>query len=93
MTEHDKLAILNTINKSTTEIKKLIKAENAAADINTAIMINDIKNGVYGILKAVIKSCIEENNCKIIWEGLKAIKIIEKEDKEDEKWNFEKSTG
>ena len=84
MTEHDKLKILNIINNSTAEIKKLIKEENEAADINTAMTINNIKNGVYSILMLIIKSDVEEKNCTIIWEGLKAVKIIEKEDTENE---------
>ena len=81
MTEHNKLVILNTINKSTTEIKKLIKAENEASDIDTAMIINNVKNGIYSILKLIIKSDVEEKNCIIIWEGLKAVKIVEKVEK------------
>jgi hypothetical protein len=29
----------------------------------------------------------------VIWEGKKAVKIVEKEDKENERWTFKKDTG
>jgi hypothetical protein len=34
----------------------------------------------------------ESEGYKVIWEGYKAVKIVEKEDKEDEKWNFKRNT-
>lgn len=86
MTEHDKLALLNMINKASEALQHVIAAE-ADDDENDLLPTIDyfkIKSCWHEIIHALIKET-ESKGCKVIWEGYKAIKIVENEEKEDKK--------
>lgn len=85
MTEHDKLALLNMINKASEALQHVIAAEedDDENDLLPTIDYFKIKSCWHEIIHALIKEA-ESNECKVIWEGYKAVKIVEKEDKE---WN------
>lgn len=86
MTEHDKLALLNMINKASEALQHVIAAE-ADDDENDLLPTIDyfkIKSCLHGIIHELIKTA-ESKGCKVIWEGYKAVRIVEKEGKEDEK--------
>jgi hypothetical protein len=85
MTEHDKLALLNMINKASEALQNVIAAEedDDENDLLPTIDYFKIKSCWHGIIHALINEA-EARGCKVIWKGYKAVKIIEKEDKE---WN------
>lgn len=81
MTEHDKLALLNMINTASDALQNVIAAEKEiinAKDVKYFKIVSDL----HGIIHELIKTA-EYNNCKVIWEDYKAVKIVEKEGKED----------
>lgn len=79
MTENDKAELLEMLNKAAENYKNEISAE---AESRWRNLIDKLIN------------IAETRGYKIIWEGYKAVKIVEKEDKEDDKrWNFRKNTG
>lgn len=82
MTEHDKLALLNMINKASEALQNVIAAEkdDDENDLLPTIDYFKIKSCWHGIIHELIKIA-ESKGCKVIWEDYKAIKIVEKEDK------------
>lgn len=82
MTEHDKVALLNMINKASEALQHVIAAEedDDENDLLPTIDYFKIKSCWHGIIHALINEA-EAKGCKVIWEGYKAIKIVEKEDK------------
>lgn len=88
MKEHDKLALLNMINKASEALQHVIAAEaeedDDENDLLPTIDYFKIKSCWHGIIHALINEA-EANGCKVIWEGYKAIKIVEKEDEEDDR--------
>lgn len=83
MTEHDKLALLNMINTAADALQNVIAAEKEIINAN-GVKYFKIVSDLHGIIHEVIKIA-EANECKVIWEGYKAVKIEEKEGKENEK--------
>lgn len=83
MTENDKLALLNMINKASEALQNVIAAEKEIINAN-GIKYFKIVSDLHGIIHGLIKT-VESKGCKVIWEDYKAIKIVEKEDEEDEK--------
>jgi len=80
MTEHDKLALLYMINK-TSEVSQHVIAAEDKIDNNDTIEYFKIKLG----LKELIKEFTEEaeaKECEVVWKDNQAIKIVEKEEKE-----------
>jgi hypothetical protein len=77
MTENDKAELLKWLNKAVENYQRVIITE----DINEYFKL---KSGWQEIVYQLIKIA-ESNECKIIWEGYKAVKIVENGDKEDEK--------
>lgn len=98
MTENDKIALLNDINstaktldyfrKKRKEIgEKIIQLENSEKIDNTIelqLNIFTVINTLHDLMHAYIKEAASEGY-EVIWEGLKAVKIEEKGDKENEK--------
>lgn len=70
MTENDKAELLEMLNKAAENYKNEISAE---AESRWRNLIDKLIN------------IAETRGYKIIWEGYKAVKIVEKEDKEDDK--------
>jgi hypothetical protein len=79
MTEHDKLALLNMINKTSELMLEVIKSQEEIINAN-GIKYFKIVSDLHGIIHELIKTA-EYNNCKVIWKDYKAVKIVEKEDK------------
>jgi hypothetical protein len=77
MTENDKAELLKWLNKAVENYQRVIITE----DVNEYFKL---KSGWQEIVYKLIKIA-ESNECKIIWEGYKAVKIVENGDKEDEK--------
>lgn len=77
MTEDDKTELLKWLNKAVENYQRVIITE----DLNKYF---EIKSGWQEIVYKLIKMA-ESEGYKVIWEGYKAVKIVEKEDKEDEK--------
>jgi hypothetical protein len=77
MTEDDKAELLKWLNKAVENYQRVIITE----DVNKYFKL---KSGWQEIVYKLIKIA-ESNECKIIWEGYKAVKIVENGDKEDEK--------
>lgn len=86
MTDHDKLALLNMINAASEALQHVIAAEedDDENDLLPTIDYFKIKSCWHGIIHALINEA-EANGCKVIWNGYKAVKIVEKEGKDDEK--------
>lgn len=86
MTEHDKLALLNMINKASEALQHVIAAEedDDENDLLPTIDYFKIKSGWQKIVYELIKIA-ESRGYKVIWEGYKAVDIVEKEGKENEK--------
>lgn len=86
MTEHDKLALLNMINKASEALQHVIAAEEDDDENDLLLTIDyfKIKSCWHSIIHALINAA-EAKGCKVIWEGYKAVKIVEKEDKEDDR--------
>lgn len=80
MTEHDKLALLNMINTASDALQNVIAAEEDENDLLPTIDYFKIKSCWHGIIHALINEA-EANGCKVIWEGYKAVDIVEKEGK------------
>jgi len=70
MTEHDKLALLETLNAASKILQKVIEVD----DLNKYFTL---KSGLHGIIHELIKDA-ESEGCKVIWEGNQAVKIVEK---------------
>jgi hypothetical protein len=83
MTEHDKVALLNMINTASDALQHVIAAEKEIINANGTKYFK-IVSDLHGIIHELIKTA-ELNECKVIWEDYKAVKIVEKEGKEDEK--------
>jgi hypothetical protein len=85
MTEHDKLALLNLINSMSEALQHVIAAEedDDENDLLPTIDYFKIKSCWHEIIHALINEA-EAKGCKVIWEGYKAVKIVENGDKE---WN------
>lgn len=83
MTEHDKLALLNMINKASEALQHVIAAEEDKNDLLSTRDYFKIKSCWHEIIHALINEA-ESKGCKVIWENYKAVKIVEKGDKEDE---------
>jgi hypothetical protein len=83
MTENDKLALLNMINTASDALQNVIAAEKEIINANGTKYFK-IVSDLHGIIHELIKTA-ESKGCKVIWEDYKAVKIVEKEDKEDEK--------
>lgn len=83
MTENDKIALLNMINTTSDALQNVIAAETEIINAN-GVKYFKIVSDLHGIIHELIKTA-EYNNCKVIWEDYKAVKIVEKGDKEDEK--------
>lgn len=79
MTEHDKLALLNMINKASEALQHVIAVEEDDDELPT-IDYFKIKSFWHEIIHELIKIA-ESNECKVLWEGYKAVKIVEKEKK------------
>jgi hypothetical protein len=77
MTENDKIALLETLNDASKILQHVIEVD----DLNKYFKL---KSGLHGIIHELIKDA-ESRGYKVIWEGKKAVKIVEKEDKEDDK--------
>ena len=77
MTENDKVALLETLNDASKILQHVIEVD----DLNKYFKL---KSGLHGIIHELIKDA-ESEGYKVIWEGKKAVKIVEKEDKEDDK--------
>lgn len=86
MTEHDKLALLNMINKASEALQHVIAAEEDDDENDLLLTIDyfKIKSCWHSIIHALINAA-EAKGCKVIWEGCKAVDIVEKEGKENEK--------
>jgi hypothetical protein len=86
MTEHDKLALLNMINKASEALQHVIAAEedDDENDLLSNIDYFKIKSCWHGIIHALINEA-EAKGCKVIWEDYKAVKIEEKGEKNDRK--------
>lgn len=83
MTEHDKLALLNMINKTSELMQDIIKAQEEIINANGTKYFK-IVSDLHGIIHELIKTA-EYNNCKVIWKDYKAVKIEEKGEKNDRK--------
>jgi anaerobic ribonucleoside-triphosphate reductase len=77
MTEDDKAELLKWLNKAVENYQRVIITE----DLNKYF---EIKSGWQEIVYKLIKMA-ESEGYKVIWEGYKAVKIVEKEGKENEK--------
>jgi anaerobic ribonucleoside-triphosphate reductase len=77
MTENDKAELLKWLNKAVENYQRVIITE----DLNKYF---EIKSGWQEIVYKLIKMA-ESEGYKVIWEGYKAVKIVEKEGKENEK--------
>jgi anaerobic ribonucleoside-triphosphate reductase len=77
MTEDDKAELLKWLNKAVENYQRVIITE----DLNKYF---EIKSGWQEIVYKLIKMA-ESRGYKVIWEGYKAVKIVEKEGKENEK--------
>lgn len=77
MTENDKAALLETLN----DASKILQRVKEVDDLNKYFTL---KSGLHGIIHELIKDA-EARGYKVIWEGKKAVKIVEKEDKENER--------
>lgn len=87
MTEHDKVALLNMINKTSELMQELIKSQEKIINSNGVKYFKiKIVSDLHGIINELIKTA-EYNSCKVIWEGNKAVKIVENEDEKGEKEN------
>ena len=80
MTEHEKLALLYIINKTQDTLQYAIAEEDKISD-NDAIAYFKIKSCLQGLIQEYIKE-VESKGCEVIWEGCKAVKIVEKGEKE-----------
>lgn len=77
MTEDDKAELLKWLNKSVENYQRVIITE----DLNKYFTL---KSGWQKIVYELIKIA-ESRGYKVIWEDYKAVKIVEKEGKENEK--------
>ena len=77
MTENDKAELLKWLNKAVENYQSVIITDN----LNKYFTL---KSGWQKIVYELIQIA-ETRGYKVIWEGYKAVKIVEKEDKEDEK--------
>lgn len=84
MTENDKIALLETLNKISETLQYAIAAENEISDLNDVIEYHKIKSDLHVTIHSLINE-VELRGCKVIWEGKKAVKIVEKEEKENDK--------
>jgi hypothetical protein len=73
MTENDKIALLNTLNDASKILQHVIEVD----DLNKYFKL---KSGLHEIIHKLIEDA-ESEGYKVIWEGKKAVKIVEKEDK------------
>ena len=83
MTEHDKVALLNMINTASDALQNVIVAEKEIINANGTKYFK-IVSDLHGIIHELIKTA-ESKGCKIIWEDYKAVKIVGKGDKEDDR--------
>lgn len=81
MTENDKIELLNTLNKASEALQHVETEE--ISDNYDVIEYFKLKSALHEIIQLSVKRA-EYNDCKVIWEGYKAVKIVEKEGKE---WN------
>lgn len=98
MTENDKIALLNDINSTTKNLdyfikkrkethEKLLQLENGEKIdniIELELHIFAVINTLHDLIHAYIKEATSEGY-EVIWEGKKAVKIVEKEEKENER--------
>lgn len=77
MTENDKVLLLETLNDASKILQKVIEVD----DLNKYFKL---KSGLHEIIHELIKDA-ESRGYKVIWKGNKAVEIVEKEDKEDDK--------
>jgi anaerobic ribonucleoside-triphosphate reductase len=77
MTENDKAELLKWLNKAVENYQRVIITE----DLNKYF---EIKSGWQEIVYKLIKMA-ESEGYKVIWEGYKAVKIVEKEEENDGK--------
>jgi len=73
MTEYDKVALLNMINKVSEALQHVIAAE----EKDDSIDLSKLKSCYQGIIHDSIEMA-ESEGCKVIWEGNQAVKIVEK---------------
>ena len=85
MTEHDKLALLKMLNKTSELMQGIIKSQD---EITNSMGVKYFKikivSDLHGIIHELIKIA-ESKGCQVIWEGKQAVKIVEKGDKENGK--------
>lgn len=74
MTEHDKLALLNMINSVSEALQYIVAAEKYDDNF---IDYSKLKSCYREIIHDSIKEA-ESKGCEVIWEGRKAVKIVEK---------------
>jgi hypothetical protein len=75
MTEHDKLALLSMLNKSSEALQHVIAAEEKyGKDFMDYSKLKSLWNGIIHEFERTAES----NGCKVIWEGNQAVKIVEK---------------
>ena len=98
MTENDKIALLNDINTTAKMLdccrkkrketgEKLLQLENREKIANTIelqLNIFTVINTLHDLMHAYINAAASEGY-EIIWEGCKAVDIVEKEGEENEK--------
>lgn len=77
MTENDKVELLKWLNKAVENYQSVIITD----DVNKYFKL---KSGWQEIVYKLIKIA-ESEGYKVIWEGYKAVKIVEKGDKEDDR--------
>lgn len=77
MTENDKAALLETLNYASKIFQSVIEVD----DLNKYFTL---KAGLHEIIHELIKDA-ESRGYKVIWEGKKAVKIVENGDKENER--------
>ena len=77
MTENDKVELLKWLNKAVENYQSVIITDN----INKYFTL---KSGWQGIVYKLIKIA-ESEGYKVIWEGYKAVKIVENGDKENDR--------
>ena len=79
MAEHDKLALLKMINETSELIQLIIKSHEEITKANGSKYFR-IVSDLIKIIHELIKTA-EYNNCEVIFEGYKAVKIVEIEGK------------
>lgn len=77
MTENDKAALLETLNYASKIFQSVIEVD----DLNKYFTL---KADLHEIIHELIKDA-ESRGYKVIWEGKKAVKIVENGDKENER--------